>query len=132
MTRKAIVLVVVLIALAFGVNTMQASEDNENAVVIKDLSCFMLDGNNPPNVFKTEGLQAVITESDNDNINIRCKANNVENPGKKIVKWNFANTGYKCFLSISGLDVVTEDWEQIITPSGETEASCHWNPNPTP
>ena len=132
MIREAIILVIVLITSTFVVNTIQANENTEMAVVITEFSCLMGDGNNPPNLFETAASNQIV-ETSKGNYYLRCRANNVDNPSKKIVKWNFETTGgVRCSYSLGEFSGETEDWEEIITPSGQATLSCHWNPNPIP
>ena len=110
-----------VVVVAVGTQSAKA----QSAVVIKDIGCGLLDGNGAF-VFTSES-QAVSTDSGNSKIT--CKAQVTPSATEKgAVKWNFENTGFLCSTSFG----TTQDWQEVVTPSGQASLVCHINPNPTP
>lgn len=124
---KKIVLTGLIFALTIvvlGVSSQETAKADA-AVVVKDIGCGLLDGDG--NFAFTSESHAVSTNSGNSKIT--CKADVAPSTTQKsAVKWNFANTGLLCSTAFG----VTEDWEEVVTPSGKASIVCHINPNPTP
>jgi uncharacterized protein (UPF0333 family) len=89
------------------------------AVVINDSGCFMFD-NAGFLTYTTDG-QIISTQSGVDKVT--CKAN-ITGIAKTVIRWNYDNTGAYCFTTYG----VTQNWQEIITPSGRAILSCHSNP----
>lgn len=108
----------------FGSGAAFADSTN-SAVVIKDTGCSLLDGDGNP-TFTTDS-QIVSTNSNNSKITCKAKVT-PSSTAKGAVHWNYANTGLLCNTTFG----VTQDWEEVVTPSGQATLQCHINPNPTP
>lgn len=92
------------------------AEENNAAVVIKDGTCYMPDGNGD-GVF-ADGMISVQTSS--DHISLVCKAKDVANDTGKAVHWDFDSTGIPCLTALG----ITEDWKAVISASGNATFTC--------
>jgi len=122
---------IVLLALAavMVVSTRSSAKADAPAVVITDSSCTFLDGNGSF-VFASDS-QAVITDSGNSKITCTGQVT-PSSTAQGAVHWNFDNTRLLCSI-LSGLArhhhqrLLTQDWEEVVTPSGQAMLSCHIN-----
>lgn len=125
MKRIALPGLVFVLTLAAFLVSGQETAKADAAVVVKDIGCGLLDGDG--NFVFTSESHAVSTDSGNSKIT--CKADVAPSTtAQGAVKWNFANTGLLCSTSFGS----TQDWQEVVTPSGKASLVCHINPNPTP
>lgn len=59
-----------------------------------------------------------ITRAESGNVNANCK---VDLGKGSEVKFDFTSTGFPCFIN----GVATNDWQEVISASGQTTLSCH-------
>jgi hypothetical protein len=116
----ALVLSVLAVVVVPARSSAKADSPN-SAVVIKNGGCELFDGNG--NVVNASGDQAVITHSGNSKITCRAKVP-PSSTAQGAVHWNFANTGEECFTEPP---VLTQHWEEVVTPSGQATLSCQFN-----
>jgi len=111
------------ILLAVGAITLVAPSlaNAEAAVVVTDAGCGMLDGDG--NFVASESSLSVTTNSANCNGTLTCKAKGVTNTAGTTVKFNFASTDLLCSTP-AGL---TEQWQEVVTKSGQASLVCHVN-----
>jgi len=98
------------------------------AVVIKDTSIVILDtAYNPYEVFNTV---KVMTPSQNCNVNV--SSHGVlgdwypEPLPTKAVILDYDVIPVPCIVNFDGIEVRTNDWHEVITPSGRVNLSCHF------
>ena len=103
----------VLLLLAIVLPTMAAPAELE-----KDTPCNLLDALGGISV---EGTGNVVSTSSGNWILV-CKAQLTGNFPVKAVKWNNANTGRSCVTKYG----ITENWQEVITPSGRISMTCHF------
>ena len=125
-----------LAVVALGMVPGMAGAQN-GAVVIKDTSCTVLDLDKIT-TFEVMDTVKVITPSRNLNKNVSCHGDLTDGslsvPPDKAVTFDYENTGFKCCVNFS-LDtnnpnwVSTENWHQVITPSGNVSLTCHFKGN---
>ena len=128
---------IVLLALAavMVVSPKSSAKADSPAVVITDTPCLFLDGNGF--LVSASDSQAVVTDSGNRKITCTGQVT-PSSTDQDAVHWNFDNTGLFCSIygnpSISsGLArhphrfPFTQDWEEVVTPSGQATLSCHIN-----
>ena len=100
-----------------------------SALVIKDATCAMLDGDGKPQYIteNTPDFHAVITK-DNGNIMATCKGKVTPSSTQKgAIRWNFENTGYPCALG--GYEPkYSKNWSEVVTPSGNATLKCTYHP----
>jgi hypothetical protein len=109
---------VVLAGLTFGVSNAFANPS-------VGCGCSIVDRNKNvvAYVFPTlEHEEVTVTES--GNINADCK---VDLPSGDEKTWNFANTGFLCFLNPSTGIPGTTDWQEVISKDGQTTLQCHFH-----
>jgi hypothetical protein len=128
---------IMLLALAavMAVSSKSAKADPP-AVVITDSVCMFLDGNG--SLVLASDSQAVLTESGNGKITCTGQVT-PSSTAQDAVHWNFDNTRLVCFIpeSSEGFGGLafhhhfhippTQDWEEVVTPSGQATLSCHIN-----
>jgi hypothetical protein len=88
----------------------------DSAVVIKDISCIVLDGNG--HLYEADASHAVITSS--GNTNFKCSATNVPNSTGGAVHFDFNNTNLTCGTPGGG----TTDWQEVVSASGNATLTC--------
>ena len=94
------------------------------AIVITVNGCGLSDGNGNPvnsgNTFK------VSTQSANDNFLAKCNTTVEPASSGNEVMFDFGNTGFTCNARdpVTGDVRSTEDWFQIVAPSGQTTLIC--------
>jgi hypothetical protein len=121
---SGVTIVGLLATTTIGLPAAMADSTN-SAVVIKDSGCGLLDRNG--SFTSTTTNQIVDTSSSNSKIT--CKAQVTPSvTATGAVHWNFANTGIMCSTTFG----LTQDWEEVVSPSGQATLQCHINPNPTP
>jgi hypothetical protein len=113
--KKALCLMVLVAALlAFGASVALAE-----AVVIKDLSCLLYDGNGA--ITFTTQSQSVGTPSANGNAMLSCHAV-VPNDTGKAAHFDYESTGVEC-ITIFGS---TQNWKETVSASGQATLSCKY------
>ncbi|KKS21275.1 MAG: hypothetical protein UU77_C0005G0003 [candidate division WWE3 bacterium GW2011_GWC1_41_7] len=121
MIKKLLVLTLIfaLAGVALYVGAGRATA-NEGAVVIKDDGCLLFDGDG--DLVQADSNVRVETKSNKDNALTSCKASDVDPSTQGAVIFNYENTGLPCFTT-AGL---TNDWQNVVTPSGQSSLSCHY------
>jgi hypothetical protein len=123
MKRFVSMLLIGLAFVAFGTVVAHAQ-----AVVIKDFSCNVFAGDCSTFVVSTENI-FVQTSQQGGNCVASCHLTLPEGaplpPGNKPAQCDFENTGQLCNTPCG----VSDDWQEVITPSGEVSAVCHFHNN---
>lgn len=103
-----------------GTRAVQAASDNA-AIVINDIGCGLLDGDG--NFAFTTNSHVVSTNSGNSMIT--CKADVAPSTtANGAVHHDYASTGLLCSTTFG----VTDDWHEVVTPSGKASLVCHVHP----
>jgi hypothetical protein len=94
----------------------------ESATIIKDVGCGLLDADG--NIMFVSDMIAVGTESKNGNAMLNCKGELPDGSTlpDKAVKWDYESTGLMC----NTLFGITDQWQAVVTPSGQVSLSCHY------
>jgi len=96
----------------------------EAAVITKDAGCVLFDGDG--NLVAPPGKDVrVTTNSAAGTTKTSCMAKDVANDTGKTQKFNFDNTGIQCLAD----GVSTENWHAVVTRSGVSILTCHFNDN---
>ena len=103
----------VLLLLAIVLPTMAAPAELE-----KDISCNLLDAAGD---YTIQGTGNMFSTSSGNSILV-CKAQLTGNFPVKAVIWDNANTGRSCGTKLG----ITEDFQEVITPSGQISMTCHF------
>ncbi len=115
----------ILITLFIALTAVVRINAQNSAIVIhSDEKCAVFDGN--MNIFTTEGYKAVVTRSKNGNITLTCKADGVPNETGKVLKYNFENTGIPCVFKTDEGVQITQNWKEVLSPSGHASYICHF------
>jgi hypothetical protein len=105
----------VLLLLAIVLPAMAAP-----AQVVKDVDCKV--PNAVGGLIATTGKE-VATSSGNSMIVCKAQLNPLTDVfPAKAVKWDFASLGLKCWTGFG----LTENWQAVITPSGQVSMTCHY------
>jgi hypothetical protein len=126
MKKNASFLIFFLAVIAFGLSPVVA-DAQDGAVVIKDTSCMVLDVD-AINTFDVYDTVKVTTPSRNNNRNVSCHGDLPDGsilPDNAVV-YNFMSTGWKCCVNFDGVWLATENWHEVITPSGNVSLTCHY------
>ncbi len=115
------ILITVFIALTVVV---RINAQNSAIVIHSNEKCAVFDGN--MNIFTTEGYKAVVTKSNNGNITLTCKADGVPNETGSVLKYDFENTGIPCVFKTDEGVKITENWKEVLSPSGHASYICHF------
>lgn len=118
------ILIVIFLALTAVV---RINAQNAAIVIHSDEKCAVFDSN--MNIFTTNGYKAVITESKNGNLTLTCKADGVPNDTNRVVKYDFGNTGIPCVFKTDEGVQITENWKEVLSPSGHATYICHFKNN---
>ena len=102
--------------LMFGASVAYA----EPAFIITDGQCYMADGNG--DFFLSTDVKQIVTNSNNGNINLKCRAKGVPNTDGVEVIYNASNTGQECWAL--GMGLSTEVWEEVVDEEGNAVLSC--------
>ena len=94
------------------------SEDMAPALVIKDFTCTLFNGDGA--IVFGSSSQAVITSSKNGNRVVKCSVKGVANSSGKAVHFNKANTGFNC----NAAGAVSTDWHETVSASGNATLTC--------
>jgi hypothetical protein len=89
------------------------------AVVIRDFSCGLLDGNG--GAVGTTNTFAVVTDSETGAVMLRCQADVTPSSSGKAVQWNYDNTGLLCGVLVG----VTSKWREVVSAQGNATLHCH-------
>jgi hypothetical protein len=127
-------LLAILMSNILGVKKTSVKAKSANsAVVIKEGSCLMLDGNGDQQYFTPDNMpnfHAVITKESNGNINATCKGNVTPSSAKKgAIHWNIENQP-EVFCILGGYPpYYTTDWSEVVTPNGNATLKCQYHSN---
>lgn len=92
------------------------------ALVINDEGCALFDGNNQL-VFTTD-THRVATQSANGNTVMRCNADVARPNAGQAVRYDFNSTGLLCGLMTATGFEVTDDWDAVVSASGQARLTC--------
>lgn len=109
-------------------------EKGLGALVIKNKKCVFLDGTPLPDTGVVTATRSIEVTNDNNGLE-SCKFDNVTNPTNDVVKWNYENTvgegadgyGFFCCIGNEEKGILTTDWTQTISPSGESILVCKFD-----
>jgi len=124
---KMSISLIIAIALLLVYEITSANAQNNAAVVINpDGECFVGDSNGVG--VSTFDTQIVITQSKNGITTLRCRAKGIFNDTGRAVRYNFDTNPVPCLI-IGGGDVFqTEDWQEVLSPSGVATVICVLHP----
>ena len=106
-------LVVIVAGMTFG-----ASYASANPVLV-GCSCGLFLRNGSFATFTGSAREEIhIRYAESGNVNAHCQVD--LGPGPQTT-FNFSNTGFPCFVD----DVATNDWQEVISASGQTDIACH-------
>jgi len=96
------------------------------AVVIKDTSIVILD--TAYDYYEVFNTVKVMTPSQNGNFNVSSHGilEGVPLPTRAVVL-DYDVIPVPCKVDFNGVTVQTDDWHEVITPSGRVNISCHFN-----
>lgn len=117
-------LALALLLLSVALVSVPASADTYRAVVIKEGACGLLDGNGAFVV--TTDVMTVAAHSENGNSKLTCKAKDVPNDTGSAVIWDFGNTGGLCLIASPHGPIVTDDWQETVSASGNATLQCRY------
>lgn len=113
--KKVSILFTALASCALMLISWTTASKKEAAVRIDDFGCTVLDGSG--NGTPVTG-DVVITSS--GNTNFKCKGKGVANSTGSAVIWNYENSGLLC----NTLNGVTDDWQSVVSASGNVTLQC--------
>ena len=112
---------------ALGISTAGEANADSAMVITADGVCQTLDGNGN-SVVATDG-HVLLTHSENGNLLLRCKVNDVAPPPDGgAVRWSYENFPASCgFLSaLSGVTELTTRWWVQVSASGNSTIVCQF------
>jgi hypothetical protein len=112
----------VMAAAAFTIRAESAPAATPSpALVISEFGCNMFDGDG--NIFFTTDTHGVVTNSNNNNVNIRCQAEVTPPATGRAAVWSQAtHPGVQC-STMAGL---TDNWRNVVSASGNATLTCHY------
>ena len=113
--KKLSILFTALVSCSLFLVSWKSASNMEAAVRISDFDCGVIDGDGNP--FLVTGS---LVSTSSGNTNFKCKGSGVPNSTGAAVIWNYENTGVLCG-TITG---VTEDWQSVVSASGNTTLQC--------
>lgn len=122
MTRKVILsialVIIATVLMQFATKSLKAN----GAVVIQNDGCILFDGNGITYTFTNVRVQ---TSSQNGNTLTNCRTSDVDPSTQGALIYNYENTGFPCYTSAG----FTNDWINVVTPSGHSSLTCHYSSN---
>lgn len=73
----------------------------------------------------TTDSKTVFSNNGNGNVTMKCKLSGVPNDSGETQHFDFESTGFVCGTQFG----ITENWKQVLTPSGRAVLTCHINLN---
>jgi len=133
MNRKKVMLLACLTFIGLGLSPAHSQETKKGAVVMKDQPCGVLSFDEEGNLDFTGFVtgKAVQAANPSGNILVRCRGQLPSYKPSKTVVLDYsslkamANVELYCGLPFEPF--LTDNWQQVITPSGQATLTCHLN-----
>jgi hypothetical protein len=125
---KTLFMVLAVAVLVLSVPTVSYAGEEHAAVVIKDGSCTLRDGNG--NFVTATQYHKVMTQGPNNTSTLKCSVKDVPNDTGKAVRWDFSTTGGGyCGIDLTAIGlgfIFTDNWEQTVSASGNATLTCKY------
>lgn len=94
---------------------------------VEEEECVILNQSGVVDSFPAQKIQVIEAENADGNILYHCKVKDVPNDSGEKIQFDNESTDLKCILK--DFDIVTENWSEVITTSGEGTLTCRANPS---
>ena len=112
--RLALTGLTCLVALVAALGAPVSASDS--AVQVKGSMCGVMDGDGS---FHLSTNSQAVTNSGGVSMH-RCTAHGVPNSSRRMIRWDYENTGMMCWTT----DGPTTDWHETVSASGQATLIC--------